>query len=343
MMMKRATMAEVARLADVGTMTVSRFLNGSGYVNPKTATRVQAAIDRLGYRPNQMARALRGVKSRSIGLIVPSLADPFFAICAHSVNAIAQIQGYSMILTASNGDVNTEYSEAQWMLEKHVEGFIICPTPAKISKLLSPEFHRTPIVSFDRPLEIPHASSVVVENSGGAKRATEHLIGHGHKRIHFLGDSPELFTIKGRFEGYRRALQAAGLTAYKNLDTDTEAMVLDYVKKVMSEKKPPTAFLAGNNRISRYLYRAMFNLKLRIPEDVAIVGFDDFDMADMLHPPLTAVRQPIEQMGKTAAEVLFAQLKLKAESRPEAGSKTTLKVELILRSSCGCSGTATPS
>jgi LacI family transcriptional regulator len=341
MMMKRATMAEVARLADVGTMTVSRFLNGSGYVNPKTATRVQAAIDRLGYRPNQMARALRGVKSRSIGLIVPSLADPFFAICAHSVNSVAQIHGYSMILTASNGAADTEYSEAQWMLEKHVEGFIICPTPAKVSKLSSPEFQRTPIVSFDRPLEIPRASSVVVENSGGAKRATEHLIGHGHKRIHFLGDSPDLFTIRARFDGYRRALQSAGLTTYKDFETDTETMVLDYVKKVMSEKKPPTAFLAGNNRISRYLYRAMFHLKLRIPEDVAIVGFDDFDMADMLHPPLTAVRQPIELMGKTAAEVLFAQLKMKAEIRPEVGSKTLLKVELIVRSSCGCSGATT--
>jgi LacI family transcriptional regulator len=340
MMMKRATMAEVARLANVGTMTVSRFLNGSGYVNPKTASRVQAAIERLGYRPNQMARALRGVKSRSIGLIVPSLADPFFAICAHSVNAVAQLHGYSMILTASNGNVDTEFSEAEWMLEKHVEGFVICPTPARTSKLSSPEFQRTPMVSFDRPLVIPQTSSVVVENRGGAKRATEHLIGHGHKRIHFLGDSPELFTIKARFDGYRRALQSAGLTAYKDLETDTEEMVLDYVKKVMTGKKPPTAFLAGNNRISRYLYRAMFQLGLRIPQDVAIVGFDDFDMADMLHPPLTVIRQPIELMGKTAAEVLFTQLKMKPDTRPEVGSKTTLKVELILRSSCGCSGTA---
>ena len=119
-------------------------------------------------------------------------------------------------------------------------------------------------------------------------------------------------------------------------------MVLDYVKKAMSEKKPPTAFFAGNNRISQYLYRAMFNLGLRIPEDVAIIGFDDFETADMLHPPMTVIRQPIELMGKTAAEVLFAQLKMKADSRPEVGSRTTLKVELILRSSCGCKTTTPP-
>jgi LacI family transcriptional regulator len=335
-MMKRATMAEVARLANVGTMTVSRVLNNSGYVNPKTASRVHTAIERLGYRPNHMARALRGIKSKSIGLIVPSLADPFFAVCAHSVNAIAQMHGYSMILTTSNGNVNTEFSEAEWMLEKHVEGFVICPTPTKIPKLSAPQFQRTPIVSFDRPLQIPRVANVVVENSGGARRATEHLIEHGHKRIHFLGDAPDLYTIKTRFDGYRRALQSEGLTVRGDLEADSEEMVLDYVKKVMAEKKPPTAFFAGNNRISRYLYRAMFHLKLRIPEDIAIVGFDDFDTADMLHPPLTVVRQPVELMGKTAAEVLFAQLKMKADNRPEIGSKTTLKVELIVRSSCGC-------
>jgi len=338
MTMKPATMAEVARLANVGTMTVSRVLNSPEIVNPKTASRVHAAIERLGYRPNQLARALRGVKSRSIGLIVPSLADPFFAICAHSVNVVAQRHGYSMILTSSNGSADTELSEAKWMLEKQVEGFVICPTSTKRSKLSSPEFQRTPIVSFDRPIQMPRSTSVVVENSAGARCATEHLIGHGHKRIHFLGDSPNLFTIKARFDGYRRALQSAGLTVYKNLDTDTEEMVLDYVKNVMSEKESPTAFLAGNNRISRYLYRAMIHLGLRIPRDVAIVGFDDFDTADMLHPPLTVIRQPIELMGTTAAEMLFTQLKMTADSHPVAGNKTTLKVDLILRASCGCSG-----
>jgi LacI family transcriptional regulator len=333
-------MSEVARLANVGTMTVSRVLNSSANVHPETASRVHAAIKRLGYRPNQMAQALRGVKSKSIGFIVPSLADPFFAICAHSVNAIAQTQGYSMFLTESNGNVDTEFSEARWMLEKQVEGFIVCPAPAKISKLSAPEFQRTPIVAFDRPLKIARVANVVVENSVGAKRATEHLIEHGHKRIHFLGDAPDLFTIKTRFDGYRRALHSQGLTARANLEMDSEEMVLDYVNIVMDEKERPSAFLAGNNRISRYLYRAMFHLGLRIPEDVAIVGFDDFDMADMLHPPVTVIRQPVELMGKTAAEVLFAQLQMNVDSRPKAAGKTTLKVELIVRSSCGCPAVA---
>jgi LacI family transcriptional regulator len=121
-----------------------------------------------------------------------------------------------------------------------------------------------------------------------------------------------------------------------NLETDSQESVSEYVKEVMSERVPPTAFFGGNNRISRYIYRALGQLGLRIPEDVAVAGFDDFEVADMLQPPLTVVNQPVEQMGKTAAEVLFSQLKMNAEDRPEIGSKTVLKVDLIIRESCGC-------
>lgn len=334
-------MIEVARLAGVGTMTVSRVLNGSARVSVETARRVQAAIERLGYRPNEMARALRGAKSRSIGLIVPSLADAFFATCAHNINMVAQTHGYSMILTASNDNINTEFSEAEWMLQKHVEGFIICPTPAKLSRLSDPIFQRTPIVSFDRPLQIPRVASVLVENGGGAKRGTQHLIEHGHKRIHFLGDAPNLFTIQKRFDGYRRALSDAGLKAQSCLECNSEELVLGYARKILAGKDAPTAFFCGNNRISRYLYRALFHLGLRIPDDVAIVGFDDFDMADMLHPPLTVIRQPVENLGKTAAEVLFARLKTNLDNWPTDSSRTTLNVELVLRTSCGCKSTST--
>jgi len=335
-MTEPATMIDVAKLANVGTMTVSRVLNGSAYVGPETASRVHAAIKRLGYRPNEMARVLRGIKSRSIGLIVPSLADPFFAICAHNINAVAQTHGYSMILTASNDSVGTEFSEAEWMLQKCVEGLIICPVPAKLSKLSNPIFQRTPIVAFDRPLQLPRVASVLVENGAGAKLGTQHLLDHGHKRIHFLGDAPDLFTIKTRRDGYQRAIMGAGLIPESSLDCNSEQIVLEYIKRVMAGKNAPTAFFSGNNRISRYIYRALLHLGLRIPKDVAVVGFDDFDTADMLSPPLTVISQPVEVLGKTAAEVLFSRLKTTADTWPKT-SRTALKVQLVVRVSCGCS------
>jgi LacI family transcriptional regulator len=340
-MTKRATMIDVARLAGVGVMTVSRVLNGSAHVSSEATSRVQAAIERLRYRPNEIARALRVAKSRSIGLIVPSLADAFFATCAHNINMVAQRHGYSMILTSSNDSINKEFLEAEWMLQKHVEGIIICPTPAKISKLSDPIFQRTPIVSFDRPLQVLQIASVLVDNGGGAKHGTQHLIEHGHKRIHFLGNAPNLFTIQRRFDGYRRALSNAGLKAQECLDCNSEELVLSYVKKVMDGKNTPSAFFCGNNQVSRYLYRALFHLQLQIPGDVAVVGFDDFDMADMLYPPLTVIRQPVDALGKTAAEVLFARLNINVDDWPKDTSRTTLNVELILRRSCGCKSAST--
>jgi LacI family transcriptional regulator len=333
---KRTTMIEVARLANVGTMTVSRVLNQSARVSPETASRVHAAIERLGYRPNEMARALRGARSRSIGLIVPSLMDPFFATCAHHINAVAQSNGYSMILATSNGNPDTEFSEAEWMLQKHVEGLIVCPALNRVSKLAKPIFQRTPIVSFDRPLQIPRVASVVVENTAGAKRGTQHLIEHGHKHIHFLGDDPNFFTIKARFQGYRRAMADAGLMPHGFLECSSEELVFEHIKKTMTEKNAPTAIFIGNNSISRLFYRAMSHLGLRIPDDIAVVGFDDFDMAEMLSPPLTVIRQPVEELGKTAAKELFARLKMPAEEWPETSSRITLDIEMIVRSSCGC-------
>jgi len=335
-MTEPATMIDVARLANVGTMTVSRVLNGSAYVGPETASRVQAAIKHLGYRPNEMARVLRGIKSKSIGLIVPSLADPFFAICAHNINAVAQTHGYSMILTTSNDSISTEFTEAEWMLQKRIEGLIICPVPAKTSKLSNPIFQRTPIVTFDRPLQLPRVASVIVENGVGARLGTQHLLDHGHKHIHFLGDAPDLFTIKARREGYQRAIMGAGLVPESALDCNSEQIVLEYMKRVMVGRNAPTAFFSGNNRISRYIYRALLHLGLRIPKDVAVVGFDDFDTADMLSPPLTVISQPVETLGKTAAEVLFSRLKTTADTWPKA-SRIALKVQLVLRVSCGCS------
>ncbi len=335
-MNKRTRMIDVARLANVGTMTVSRVLNNSAHVSAATAKRVHAAIERLGYRPNEMARALRGIRSKSIGLIVPSLADPFFATCAHSINMIAQAHGYSMILTTSNDNPDTEFSEAQWMLQKNVEGLLVCP--ARTGSLFAdPLFQRTPIVSFDRPFLIPRVASVLVENYAGARRGAEHLIEqHHHKRIHFLGDSRDLYSIQTRLNGYKRALSQAGLTAQSTLECSSEEAVFAAVSHLLAGPDPPTAFFCGNNLVSRGLIRSLRKLGVEAPRDIAVIGFDDLELADMLVPALTVIRQPVERLGTVAAEVLFDLLGTPAEVWPLTGARTTLKVELIVRASCGC-------
>src|ERR1700743_3642162 len=151
-MERKPTMNDVARVAGVGTMTVSRVLNRSANITEETAKRVYGAIEKLGYRPNEMARALRSLKSRTIGLIVPYLFDPFFATCAHAVNIVAREHGYSVILTTSNEDPATEFVEVQSMVQRHIEGLIIIPANTRNSRINQSEFSGTHIVTLDRPV-----------------------------------------------------------------------------------------------------------------------------------------------------------------------------------------------
>ena len=191
-----------------------------------------------------------GFKSKSIGLIVPSLADSFFAICANSINMVAQEHGYSMILTASSDNVETELSEAQWMLQKHVEGLLVCPARTG-SRFADPLFQHIPIVSFDRPMLIPYVPCVLVENYAGARRGTEHLIQeHDHERIHFLGDSKHLYSIQTRLSGYKHALSKARLLPQATLECSSEEVIFDVVSRLLEGKQPPTAFFCGNENVN---------------------------------------------------------------------------------------------
>ncbi len=335
-MQHKPTMKDVARVAGVGTMTVSRLLNGSAPVSTEVAARVQRAIRKLDYRPNELARSLRGLRSRTIGVIVPYLYDPFFATCAHAISTVVKEHGYSAILTTSNEDPVTEYKEALLMLQRHVDGLVIIPADAPRSRLARPEFGRTHIVTLDRPARHPRLDSVVVQNRSGAQAAVEHLLAHGHRRVGFLGLSRGLYTIKARFDGYCRAMLEAGLSQQSSFECATLESTCGVVKQWFEGADPPTALFTSNNLTTRFVLRALHDRGLRIPEDVAIAGFDDFELADALRPTLTLVRQPSSELGRIAASLLFE--RLNGAGFPERGQRVVLPVELIVRSSCGCTG-----
>ncbi len=167
-MHRKPTMSDVARLAGVGIMTVSRALSGSAYVSTESTQRVLRAVEQLKYRPNELARAFRGQRSRSIGLIIPCLNEPFFATCAHAVMAVAKERGYSVIITTTAEDPETELAEAERMLERHVDGLVIIPSRFRKSQLTRTLFGRTPVVTFDRPVPDPSLDVILVQNSAGA-------------------------------------------------------------------------------------------------------------------------------------------------------------------------------
>jgi LacI family transcriptional regulator len=327
-------MSDVARLAGVGTMTVSRVLSGTVPVAPDTAKRVQTAIDQLRYRPNELARAFRGQRSRSIGLILPYLFDPFFANCAHAVTTIAKDHGYSVLITTSNEDADTEYAEAEQMLQRHVDGMVVIPATSRNSRLTRSLFGKTPVVCFDRPVSDSALDVVLVQNTAGARRMVEHLIEHGHRRITFMGLSRSLFTINSRFLGYRRAMQDAGLKEDSFFGCESREDTHRAIEEKLRGANPPTAFFASNNLATRYVFASLLSLGVKVPNDVALAGFDDFDLAELTSPPLTVVRQPAQEMGRVAANLLFD--RIERGECPQAGNRIVLPVELVLRRSCGC-------
>jgi LacI family transcriptional regulator len=327
-------MADVARLAGVGTMTVSRVLSGTVPVAEETARRVQKAIDQLGYRPNELARAFRGQRSRTIGLIIPYLYDPFFANCAHAVTTVAKEHGYSVLTTTSNEDPDLEYAEAEQMLQRHVEGLVVIPARFRQSRLTRSFFGKTPAVVFDRPVSDPAVDAVLVENTSGSRRMVEHLIEHGHERVSFMGLSRTLYTINARYLGYRRAMQEAKLTERPFFGCNSREDTRSAIEEQLNGKNPPTAFFTSNNLATRYVFAALLNAGVKIPVDVVLAGFDDFDLAELTSPPLTVVRQPAQEMGRVATSLLFERIE-RGES-PQTGTKIVLPVEIVLRRSCGC-------
>jgi len=295
---------------------------------------VRTAVAQLQYRPNELARAFRGHRSGTIGLIIPYVYDPFFASCAHAVTTVAREHGHSVILTTTNEDPDTEYLEAEQMLQRNVDGMVVIPSKFRQSRLTKALFGKTPVVFFDRPVQDPAIDVVLVQNTSGSRRIVEHLIEHGHKRICFMGLSRSLYTINARFIGYRRAMHDAGLKEDSFFGCSSEEDTLRAVHEKLQGSNACTAFFTSNTLSTRNVLAAFLQLGVKMSSDLALVGFDDFDLADMTSPPLTVVRQPAQEMGRVATNLLFDRI-ARGES-PQTGNRIVLPVEIVLRRSCGC-------
>jgi LacI family transcriptional regulator len=327
-------MRDVAELAGVGTMTVSRVLSGSVPVSEATRKRVERAIATLHFRPNEVARSLREARTRSIGIIVPELTDPFFALCAQAASHAAKEHSYSFMMTTSDEDPETEYAEANLMLRRHVEGLIVIPAADGASRLTQPEFTSIPIVAIDRPIRGSHFSTVLVENKLGARLAVQHLLEHNHRRIAFLGLSDKLFTLNARRDAYVESMEQAGLVPEAYPNCATQQQTLDLLRSLQEAGRLPTALFIANHPVMQFVLHALQQLRIKVPETIALIGFDDFEMAELVQPAITVVRQPREELGRVAAAILFE--RLQESSAPAKAKRRVLPVELIVRRSCGC-------
>ncbi|MGW0811293.1 LacI family DNA-binding transcriptional regulator [Nonomuraea sp. NPDC002799] len=303
-------MTDVAREVGVTAKTVSRVLNDEGPVAVETRERVMAAVRRLGYQPNLMARNMRvGARDAAIGLVIPEMGNPFFGTVAGGVESAIRDRGLTLIIGSSSENAGLEQSLIATFLARRVSALIVVPAATSDHRHLRTErVAGLPIVFLDRPAVGLTADTVVSANRQGAQTGVAHLIAHGHRRVGFVGDLPAtLYTRRERFQGYRDALALAGLPFERALvDTghDQEAAAAATLR-LLALPDPPTALFAANNLASMGAVVALS--RTRRP-DVALVGFDDLALAEVLDPPLTVVAQDPAGMGAMAAELALSRL-----------------------------------
>jgi LacI family transcriptional regulator len=317
-------------------MTVSRVLNNHPSVRASTRKKVEAAIVQLGYQQNEAARLLKGQRAKMIGLIVPDLSDQFFAACAHTVQQIARAHGYMTLVVSSERDADLEFQQAELMASRKVSGLlIVTSTKPGDERLRELQHTGLAIVAFDRPLPGIDTDCVLVENRAGTEAAIAHLIQHRHKHIACVGYDEETYTIYERLQGYLSQMHAAKLKPQTSFGLETLDNVRHWLSAALASKTPPTAVFSVNHRTSIFLLQAIADMKLRIPEDIALIGFDDFDLAAVLNPPMTTVAQSPVELARRSMALLLEGIQGMQSGVTNTPAKVLLPAKLMIRSSCG--------
>jgi LacI family transcriptional regulator len=304
-------MREVAALAGVSLKTVSRVINAEPGVSIELASRVGAAIQRLDYRHNLWASSLRRTdgKSATIGLILEDIGNPFSATLHRAIEEVAVKRGVLVLAGSLEEDEARERELVSAFATRRVDGLVIMPASHDHSYLLNERKAGTPIVFVDRPPAFLDADTVLTDNLGGARLSIRHLVEHGHQRIGYLGDLQSIMTAALRYQGYREELEAQQITLDRglvrlNLRGIEQAAAA--ATELLALRPAPTAIFAAQNLLTIGACRALRRLGLH--HRVALVGFDDIELADLLDPGVTAMAQDPAAMGRAAAEILFRRL-----------------------------------
>jgi DNA-binding LacI/PurR family transcriptional regulator len=330
------SLKQVAHAAGVSAATVSRVLNAAPNVSGETRLRVEQAIETLKYQPSRVARRLRtqGGPGQMIGLLVPDIQNPFYVEVVRGVEDRAYANRCGVMMCNFAQTEEKEHFFLDIMRHERVDGLIVAPARSDDRKVMEVVRSGIPVVCVDRGLKDADVDMVVVDNVEGARGAVEHLIRLGHRRIAYVAGLPQIPSTNERLDGYRAALDAAGITPDASLirhGNSKHESGRDLTAELLDMPEPPTALFTGNNLITLGALETIHRRGLRIPEDVALVGFDDMYWATSLNPPLTAVSQPGYEIGRRAADLLFQ--RVAEPHRPPA--KVVLKTTLIVRRSCG--------
>ena len=330
------TIKDVAKLAGVSPMTVSRVINGSVRVSPDTQRRVEGAISDLGYIPSRLARGLSARKTGTLAVIVPDVSNPFFTLIVRAAEEVARRSTYRVILCDTRADLAVERDVVEELIAHRVEGIAIAP----VSDRSRPHLARlarfgVPFVLIDRTVAGAEADAVVGDSTGGARLLVEHLIGLGHERIGLIVEGEEVSTARERRKGYEDALKAADLSLDPALvevqAPDPDGGFLG-MSRLLAMDEPPSAVFAVNNLVALGAIEAVRDAGLEVPDDVALVCFDDIELASRLYPFLTTMEQPAETFGTLGTQLLLERIEGRG---PAHGHVVVLPGRLTIRRSCG--------
>lgn len=325
-------------------MTVSRVINGSGYVSDETREKVLAAVKKMNYRRNGLARNLKRQRTETVGLVIGDISNPYSTELANAVRESLSFRGYNLFICISEYSAKEDISAFDSLVDHNVDGLIIATRSNQEGdkRLFEIADSGVPMVVVGRDFKHGSVDSISADNFSGGFEATQHLIDLGHKRIGFIGASFENRTRLKRLQGYVAALTKNKISIDERLITgrkgtaadapgySTEAIGYEGMKRLLSLPKPPTAVFARNDFTAVGAISAAKEAGLRIPQDLAIVGFDDTPLALHTTPPLTTVRQPMKRQGQLAAEMLLRRISGDGDGATE---DQILDCELIIRES----------
>lgn len=328
------TMTEVARRAGVSTTTVSHVLNETRPVSGALREAVLLAVLETGYVPNHLARSLRTARTHTLGLAMPAISNPYLVGLVRALQTETEQHRYRLLITDTHDDPEHEERAVRDLCERQVDGVLLTPSADPGRALQHLARRGLPVALLDRLVDGAY-DKVGVENVQSTARLVQHLADHGHRRIGFVSGLPGLVTTEERLQGYRLGLAQAGLPAEPGLAVEgasDDVHAREAVLALLREPSPPTGLVVSNNHMMIGAVRAMRELGLAAPADLALVGFDDFEWADLFSPRLTVLAQPLQEIGVEAVRLLLH--RISDAERPHQTLR--LAPELVVRNSCGC-------
>jgi LacI family transcriptional regulator len=325
-------MREVAERAGVSVTTVSHVVNNTRTVNPDTRSRVEEAMQMLGYQPNVLARSLRRGVTHTIGIILPDSANPYFAEVVRGIEDTSFAQGYSVILCNSDNDLDKEHHYTNVLVEKQVDGIIFVAAGLSAENILNLQARRVPLVLVDRNVPNVQVDEVLADNQNGGWLATRHLIDLNHRSIACIAGPTGVRLSSERVAGYRQALESADIVYDPKWVVEGDFQYQSgyaAAKYLYQNQVSPSAIFACNDLMAIGAYRFAHEKKMRVPEQLSIVGFDNVRLAAYTNPPLTTVHQSKREMGTQAAKLLLERI-AQQDLEPR---QVILGTELVIRGS----------